>query len=149
MYQYGIESIGKENEYIDKIIQNELKIPYISKEQIYQINYKVINNILNVYGISEEERSNLEEMIREYSKSIKDLRDLKRNINSIISCNFVSNNYLNKIDSFIIKYISLKNPDLINEIYNNRKYFVSEDYSIYQDDYDLIKKSIIRKRMNF
>ena len=122
-------------EYIDKIIQSEIEVPRISIDQLYNINYIVIRNILNVYGMSKNEQNELDKIIKEYSKNIKDLRELKRNINSIINCNYINNNYLNKIDSFIIKYISLKNKSLINEIYNNRVRFVSEDYSIYQCDY--------------
>jgi dephospho-CoA kinase len=129
------ESLDTDYEYIEKIIQNEIEVPQISKEQLYNINYKVIMNILGVYGISENDKNDLDEIIQEYSKNIKDLRELKRNINSIISVNYVNKSYLNKIDSFIIKYISLKDSDLINKIYTNRAYFVSEDYSIYQDDY--------------
>lgn len=129
------KSLDTDYEYIEKIIQNEIEVPRISKDQIYNINYKVIMNILGIYGISENDKKNLDEIIQEYSKNIKDLRELKRNINSIISTNYITKNYLNRIDSFIIKYISLKDSDLVNKIYNNRAYFVSEDYSIYQDDY--------------
>ena len=129
------EGLDTDFEYIDKIIQSEIEVPHISHDQLYNINYVVIRNILNVYGMSEDAQNELDEIIKEYSKNIKDFRELKRNINSIISCNYISNNYLNKIDSFIIKYISLKNKPLINEIYSNRIRFVSEDYSIYQSDY--------------
>lgn len=122
-------------EYIEKIIQSEIKIPKISNGQIYDINYKVIRNILNAYGMSINEQDELDKIIKEYSTSIKDLRELKRNINSIINCNYVNNNYLNKIDSFIIKYISLKNYQLFDDIHNNRIRFISEDYSIYSSDY--------------
>lgn len=143
------DSLDTDFEYIEKIIQNEIEVPHISTNQIYNINYKVIGNILNVYGISETERKELEQIIREYSKNIKNLRDLKRNINSIISSNYLNNNYLNKIDSFIIKYISLKNKDLINTIYNNRIYFVSEDYSIYQEDYMFDREKYNKETDNF
>ena len=143
------DSLDTDFEYIEKIIQNEIEVPQISTNQIFNINYKVIGNILNVYGISETERKELEQIIREYSKNIKNLRDLKRNINSIISSNYINNNYLNKIDSFIIKYISLKNKDLINAIYNNRLYFISEDYSIYQDDYMFDREKYNKETDNF
>ncbi len=122
-------------EYIDKVIQQEIEIPKTSKDKMYEINYVVINNLLGLYGLSDGEKNSIDPIIREYSNSIKDLRELKRNINSIISNNFVNNNYLNKVDTFVVKYISLKNKELLDEIYNNRKFFISEDYSIYKSDY--------------
>lgn len=129
------ESLDTDYEFLEKIIQNEIQVPPISQSQIYNINYRVIMNILSVYGVSEDDKRGLSLIIDEYSKNIKDLRDLKRNINSIVNFSSVSNGYLNKIDSFVIKYISLNDNEFFQKIYDNRVYFVSKDYSVYQDDY--------------
>ncbi|MCL2718709.1 MAG: KAP family NTPase [Lachnospiraceae bacterium] len=106
-------------EYLDKIIQLELELPTISKDKIHHINEVVIGNIMQVYGMSDEDMSAIKGIITEYSSNINDLRDLKRNINSVLSFNFNSNNYLNRVDSFIIKYISIKNKKLIESFIRN------------------------------
>jgi dephospho-CoA kinase len=127
-------SLETDYEYIDKIIQHEITVPNISKDTLYQINMTVIKNLFTQYGLNKKEQSDFEYIIKEYSKDIKNIRYLKRNINSIINSNFVNNNYLNKVDAFIIKYISLKNRGLVDSIYDNRNYYVSEDYSLYNDE---------------
>lgn len=112
-------------DYIDKVIQHEIVVPKLDVNIVENINEKCIYNIMHFYGLKESEIATISPIISEYSKEIKNIRDLKRNINSILVMNCLNRNYLNKIDSFIIKYVSINNNLLYESIYNNKEYFVS------------------------
>ena len=127
------DSLSTDFEYIDKILQQEIKVPLIQGERIDEINLKVMQNILFRYGLTLEEINNIMHVLREYSQNIQDLRELKININSIFNSSFVSNNNLNRIDSFIIKYISLKSEEIYDAIRDKKEFFVSEDYDLFSN----------------
>src|SRR5699024_7835813 len=56
-----------------------------------------------------------------------DLRDFKRFINSAVNRSFKTKNYLHKKDLLILEYIKMFNFPLYKVIFDNRKYFISQD----------------------
>lgn len=79
------------------------------------------------------------EFINDEQYDFKNMRVLKRYINSIISSNIGSDSYLNKNDDSNLKYIKSVCPELYYEIWNNKNYFITYDrqyvMEIYTWDY--------------
>ena len=114
-------------DYIEKVVQLPLKVPQIDKYDIDKICTRCMSNLLIYYGIDKKEIEKYMPAIKLFNSKIKDLRSFKRKINSIFNCNFYCDNYLNRIDAFLLELIHEENYSLYNHIRNNYKYFVSED----------------------
>jgi len=114
-------------DYMEKVIQLPLSVPVISQDDINEICTRCLENLLKHYGIEEKEIKQYMPAIRLFNKNIKDMRSFKRKINSMCNSCFYGNNYLNKIDSFLIELINQENTELYNEIEKNYQYYVSED----------------------
>ena len=122
-------------DYVEKIIQLPLRIPEISRERINKISNQCLKNLLLYYG---EENNKIEEYItgfQVFSKNIKDLRGLKRKINSIVNTCFFGINDLNKNDYFIMEIINQENHKLYIQIKENCRFFASEDVSKMYGEY--------------
>lgn len=127
-------------DYLEKVIQLPLKVPEISQNDINNICDKCVENILLYYGVNREKIIEFKPAIKLFSANIKDLRTLKRRINSIININFYNENHLNPIDSFLLELIHDENSKLYYEIKENYKYFVSEDQiAVYGYEYEEAK----------
>lgn len=114
-------------DYIEKVVQLPLKVPEIDRYDIDRICTTCMCNLLIHYGIEKEKIKNYIPAIKTFNSKIKDLRSFKRKLNSIFNCNFYRDNYLNRIDSFLLELIHEENSSLYNSIKENYKYFVSED----------------------
>jgi len=122
-------------DYVEKIIQLPLRIPEISRERINKISNQCLKNLLLYYG---EDNNKIEEYItgfQIFSENIKDLRGLKRKINSIVNTCFFGINDLNKNDYFIIELINQENHKLYIQIKENCRFFASEDVSKIYGEY--------------
>jgi len=122
-------------DYVEKIIQLPLRIPEISRERINKISNQCLKNLLLYYG---EDNNKIEEYItgfQVFSENIKDLRGLKRKINSIVNTCFFGINDLNKNDYFIIELINQENHKLYIQIKENCRFFASEDVSKMYGEY--------------
>ena len=122
-------------DYVEKIIQLTLRIPEISRERINKISNQCLKNLLLYYG---EDNNKIEEYItgfQVFSENIKDLRGLKRKINSIVNTCFFGINDLNKNDYFIIELINQENHKLYIQIKENCRFFASEDVSKIYGEY--------------
>lgn len=122
-------------DYVEKIIQLPLRIPEISRERINKISNQCLKNLLLYYG---EDNNKIEEYItgfQVFSENIKDLRGLKRKINSIVNTCFFGINDLNKNDYFIIELINQENHKLYIQIKENCRFFASEDVSKIYGEY--------------
>ena len=122
-------------DYVEKIIQLPLRIPEISREKINKISSKCLKNLLSYYG---EDNTKIEKYVtgfEVFGKNIKDLRGLKRKINSIVNTCFFGINDLNKNDYFIMEIINQENHKLYIQIKENRRFFASEDVSKMHGEY--------------
>ena len=122
-------------DYLEKIIQLEYSVPIIDPYIIKNIATTCLNNLLKIYGVLEKDISSYAAIVDLISNDTKDIRKLKRTINSIFNINKINNNYLNKIDSLMLEIISIQNKALYESIYSNSVFFISEDYGLFNYDY--------------
>lgn len=116
------------SEFLKKLIQMQIKIPPISSVVMNELINRTTTNLMKSYGYSNEINS-LIGGISFYPNLIGNIRDFILFLNSVITSNFRSKNYLNVIDKLGIKLINFDNNELFMEIYNNPKYFISFDKS--------------------
>lgn len=125
-------------DYIEKVIQLPLRVPKISKVDIVKICKQCMKNLLIHYGIEDDSIDSYMPAIDLFVKNIKNLREFKRKVNSIVNCNFYNKSYLNTMDAFLIELIEFENLKLYETIKENYKYFISEEKELiygfeYQD----------------
>lgn len=120
--------------YLEKIIQLEFSVPKLDKNVLQNVISKCLTNYLNhsKFTINEKEK---QEIINLIIQNVKDLRDFKRIINSTFNASFNNIQDLNNIDMLLIEIISMKNPDLWNEINTHSIYYISEDRYVYNNEY--------------
>ena len=136
-------------DYVEKIIQLPLRIPEISREKINKISSKCLKNLLSYYG---EDNTKIEKYItgfEVFGKNIKDLRGLKRKINSIVNTCFFGINDLNKNDYFIMEIINQENHKLYIQIKENRRFFVSEYEFVMYGEYKWDKESFNKEATKY
>ncbi|MEM1485600.1 P-loop NTPase fold protein [Oscillospiraceae bacterium PP1C4] len=113
--------------YIEKVIQQEIKVPAIHQEQLEIVYSTFIKNILGSYGVNPEEMKRYIPIEKCIFSQVTDLRKFKRLINSAFSVPFCDGNTLYKRDLLAIAVVHFVNPDLYDAIYSNRKFFISHD----------------------
>ena len=113
--------------YMEKIIQQEVKIPSISKEQLQDLYNKCINNILRGYGIEADEIPKYKYIEEFLCSEVGDLRKFKRLINTVFTNVFCNENILCKNQLLALEIIRFLEPKLYKIIRDNRTYFVSHD----------------------
>lgn len=121
--------------YLKKIIQLEVKVPKIDENVMKDVVGRCIKNLMKLYEINFNEKDN-EKTIELLAQKIKDLRELKIYLNSVISFNKLLNNNLNIQDTMLLELIKSQNIELYEEIWRNRKYFISEDTTIFGKSYN-------------
>lgn len=119
--------LGINYDYMEKVVQLPLKVPEIDKNDIDRICTKCMSSILINYGIEKERVKEYLPAIKLFNSQIKDLRSFKRKINSIFNSNFYNENYLNRIDLFLLELIHEENESLYISIKDNYQYYTSED----------------------
>ena len=113
--------------YMEKIIQQEIKVPPIGKaeqERVYSI---CIENLLTAYGVKAGEVQGYRAICRVILQKAPELRKFKRLINSVFSITFCDNNILDKRDLLGLEVIGFFDRELYEEIRRHRKFFVSHD----------------------
>ena len=133
------------NHYIDKIVQQEIRIPEITKEQKKKLFSVAFENLLHAYGVQYENLINLKSVIILIVSRVNDLRQFKRLINSVISPVLNQEKHLYIPDLLAIETIRFLEPGIYEQIYHNRQYFISDDKIV---DYDIMKESIRKKDFN-
>lgn len=121
------DELNIDYDYLKKIVQLEVKVPKIDSNVINNVISKSIKNLLNLYGVKNEDLKEFDNIINQLSTFIHDIRDLKRFINSTISFTYKSNKYLNPIEVLTIELIKIYNIELYSEIWNNKRFFISHD----------------------
>lgn len=122
-------------EYLEKIIQMEISVPTINQYEINNVVNVSFKNLLNSYSEDIKNEEDYNKVLKILSSQIVSIRDLKRVINSTFIISFNKENYLNKLDTLLLETLSLKNKELIEEIYSNKEFYISEDYHIYSNKY--------------
>lgn len=138
-------SLNIDYDYIKKIVQMQIIVPEVDGTAIENIVRVCTSNLIALYEKSDKEAAEYNEFITYLAKSIRDIRDFKRFINSIAIKALADRSNLSRRDKLIIEYIRMNNYDLYKSIYNNRQYFVSED-TMY--DSDLWSASFSREKFN-
>lgn len=121
------ETNDMDSHYIDKIIQQEIKVPIITKNQIKTLYSACIENIFLAYGVEKENQAAYLPLLQYICSEVKDLRQFKRLINSAFSMCFCQKTKLYKPDLLAIEVIRFIAPDAYFEIYRSRNYFISHD----------------------
>lgn len=124
-------------QYIEKIIQQEIKIPLISKERLTKVYDICVTNILLQYGVEVDKLSQHKEWFNLVCENIDNLRGFKRFVNSVFGLVFITDKSLDKIQLMSIETIKFLEPQLYEQIRDNRKFFVSHnqmtDGAIYKE----------------
>ena len=120
--------------YLEKIIQLEFSVPKLDKNVLQNIINKCIVNYIEHSKVNIDENE-IQKLVKIISNEIKNLRDLKRIINSTFNSSFNNMDYLNSLDMLLIEVIAFKNIELWNEVNKNGIYYISEDINVYDDKY--------------
>ena len=134
--------------YLKKIIQLEVKVPKIDENVMKDVVGRCIKNLMKLYEINFNEKDN-EKTIELLAQKIKDLRELKIYLNSVISFNKLLNNNLNIQDTMLLELIKSQNVELYEEIWRNRKYFISEDTTIFGKSYNYDTREFNKKAKDY
>ena len=121
------DDLNIDYDYLKKIIQLEVKVPIINDNIKINVVDKCIKNLLALYGTDKNELYKYNLLTKGISEVIKDIRDLKRFLNSVITFCYRSNQKLNPIDIITIETIKMYNIELYQSIIENKRYFISED----------------------
>lgn len=111
--------------YIEKIIQQNISIPPIQQELLLNVCRVCIEKLLIFYG-----EKNLEEyrlIVNLVVSEVKDLRMLKRFLNTVVTETFAIPHYLSKYTLFALNTIKFFDENLYYNIYQNKKYFITTD----------------------
>ena len=132
--------------YIDKIIQQEIKVPTIKSSQFENVCDTCIEHLLNAYGINSVSLSDFAPIMKYISSAISDLRQLKRLINSVFPNVFSPELNLCKPDLMALETIRFVDLDLYMEIYKMRQFYISHDSYVNLDLFRrLFHRAIDRK----
>ena len=114
---------GKGEEYLEKIVQVPLVLPYISKNDLDKIFINRLNIIIN---IPDEEYDNSyfsEIYYNGLAENFENLRDIERYMNVFSLGINLAKEELNINDYIVITLIKVFEPDLYEYIKNNKEYF--------------------------
>lgn len=117
--------------FVEKIINQEIRVPEVSEKTIQDLYKKGLNNLATAYGLSNFEIKKLAPAIDRVVKQIRNIRDLKRVMNSVCNIAFSEDNTLNREDALLIEFIHFEEPELYELISNNREYFISQDRTLF------------------
>ena len=112
--------------YLEKIIQMQIRVPENDKDVLANVVQVCTMNLLNRYGLDQEKIADYKAFVEDICDSIKDIREYKRVVNSIIVKVVSNTSYLSRRDLLTIEYIKMKNFTLYQTIYKNGRYFISE-----------------------
>lgn len=130
--------------YIEKIVQQEIKVPKFNNYYISSVLTTCLHNLLKAHGVNQNELSQFGFVINFIISNTTDIRIFKRLINSVFSTTFYDN-YLYKPDLLALEVIKFFNIEMYEEIYKNRTYFINCDC---QYDIEVYKNSFNTDEFN-
>lgn len=116
--------------YIEKIIQQEISIPMMSKNKRNEVLSTCFCNMLEYYHVNKSDIPRYNFIWDFLSNEIEDLRTFKRLINSTFATVFCEDNYLYKPDLLALEIVRFLDGELYYAIHRNRKFFISSDQII-------------------
>ncbi len=129
-----IDSILKQtheldHRFLEKIIQQEIIVPPIAKEQSKALYPTCMLNLMHAYGISRSDADQCSKVFDYIIEHTDNLRNFKRILNSVFPVVFSRDTPLNLHDLFAIEAIHFLEPNLYYHIHDNPQYFISEGQS--------------------
>lgn len=124
-------------DYLKKIIQIPLTLPKIDSENINNILYTQLDNLINSinYNITQDKRERFFTYNKELIQpNIKSIRDINRLFNGLL-CNYnqIAED-VDLLDFFALEIIRLFRPNLYQEINNNLLFFVGDTPFLLKDE---------------
>ncbi len=116
-----------DSRFIEKIIQQEIKVPPVGEEQSQTLYSACIEKLLLAHGVSKTEIKDFIPSAKYIINKTSNLRVFKRMINTVFPVVFGENTILKTSDLFSIEAIHFYNPNLFSTIYHNSKFFISHD----------------------
>ena len=121
--------------YLEKIIQQEIHVPTVQKNQIHNLYGKCIENILKTYEVKSDEIKLYIPIYKVICTKVNDLRNFKRLINATFPPVFTIDHKLNKFNLLAIEVIRFLEPALYESIRVNSKYFISHHKEYNEEAY--------------
>lgn len=115
--------------FAEKIIQQEITVYPVEREQFHMVCKECVNNLLLAYGVSFKQVVEYDIIVDVLVRVIPNIRALKRVINSVFTQVFCEEYGLYKRDLLAIEIIRFLNVELYRKIQKNAKYFVSYERS--------------------
>ena len=125
--------------YIEKIVHSRIKVN-VPSATMADVCSKSLRNIVAVHDM--ENKNKYDNLISCIISNVKNIREFKRIVNSVLYAPMAYNTHLYKPDLLCIEYIKYAKYDLYKLIYDNREYLVSHDIS---DDIELSINRIDKK----
>lgn len=122
-------------EYLKKNVQMEFCVLELDTDLKNDLMFRCVDNMLTIYGIEGEKRTEILNIIPLLTDYTQDVRDIKRFLNSIMSVLYYFSNeqckrlatQLNICDYIIIELIKRENRELYSIIWKSAMHFVSAD----------------------
>ena len=114
---------GKGEEYLEKIVQVPLVLPYISKNDLDKIFINRLNIIINIPDKEYDNSYFSEIYYNGLAENFENLRDIERYMNVFSLGINLAREELNINDYIVITLIKVFEPDLYEYIKNNKEYF--------------------------
>lgn len=111
----------------EKIIQQEITVPTVSKEKAMNLYSTCIANLLEAYGVPQNEIREFTHVANYIVEKTRTIRMFKRMVNSVFPLVFDHDTLLKTRDLLAIEAIRFYDLELFGTIYNNPKYFISHE----------------------
>lgn len=138
------DNLEIDENYIEKIIQQEISVPSINKESLNRVFETCLINLLLSYGVQKENIGEYQYIIDFIINNTKNIREFKRLINSAFAITFADDK-LYKPDLLTLEIIRFLDNELYDEIKTNIRFFVSYDLNL---NYDLISDGFNSDKAN-
>lgn len=128
------DNLEIDENYIEKIIQQEISIPSINKESLNIVFDTSLKNLLLSYGVQKENIGEYQYIIDFIINNTKNIREFKRLINSAFAITFADDK-LYKPDLLTLEIIRFLDNELYNYVKTNLLKFVSYDIPLSDDSF--------------
>lgn len=115
--------------FTEKIIQQEIKVPELSKEHESKLYISCIERLLVRYGVSGNELKDFEPTARYIVKKTNNTRMFIRMVNSVFPIVFCSNTPLRKSELLAMEAIHFFDSEAYYKIFRNPIFFISHEKS--------------------
>lgn len=135
--------------YIEKIVQQEIKVPAIDSEILEDIFSKCIINIFRAHRIDDNTIESCFPVIKSIVPLLRNLRNVKRFLNTVVSIVVSNKEVLFLGDLLAIEAIHFLSPELYEIIRSNRRFLISIETTIFDHNYSLNKDEFAKDQKLF